>query len=92
MADWMPWIIMVVVVFGSLSVLAITVVVLARTVFRLSAKISELSLRKKYYLCEVEKGARGISRVVIGEPDIQQEDDALPDLPPDPDEIDVGSR
>lgn len=91
MAENMPWIIMVVVVFGSLGVLVAAIVILSRTVFELSAKIGELSTRKPFYLCEVEKGAAGITRVIPIDPDSaragQQEMGDIDEPPPAPDDV-----
>lgn len=67
MADWMPWVIMAVVVFISLTALAVAVIVLAR-------RLAELSTRKPFYLLEVEKGAQGVRQVVRMEPDTQPDE------------------
>lgn len=95
---------MSVVVFGSLGALSVAIVVLCRTVFDQGAQLSALSLQKPFYLCEVEKGARGICRVIpIGAKDHQQHerepesepDDGLMPVPEDftdPTEVQLDSR
>jgi len=88
---------MVLVVFGSLSVLAVAVVVLARTVFEQAAKISELALRKQFYLFDVAK-ERGVHGVYPMEPSIpEREPEIEPPVLMDmdafgPDAMDVGAR
>jgi len=89
MAIWMCWVIEAVVVFGSLSVLAVAVVALSRLAFAQSAKIVELSLRKPFYLCEVERGDRGVCRVIPINEASAKAVVAPPVEPPEPVSLDV---
>jgi hypothetical protein len=77
MAEYMPWIIMVVIVFGTLAALVVAIVVLARLGFEQSTKIGELSMRKPFYLLQIEKGSQGVRKVVRMEPDVVQQDEGI---------------
>ncbi len=75
MVNWMPWIITAVVVFGSLSVLAVAIVVLSRVIRDQGAQMSALSTRKPFYVLDVEGGKPGVRKVVRMEPSVEPPDE-----------------
>jgi|GEM_PF-2520665 len=101
MAEYMPWVIMVIAVVVSIAGLITALIVIARHAGAMGSKLSGLSLRKPYYLLQVEAGNRGVHKLIRMEPSTGQADEGVVSLDEGPssdpylptsDEVDLDAR